>query len=155
MASHSCHRYDKDHALYVGYKPEERTLTCSLSVCIWQARDHCLQDQFLKSCLSKWCGAFSFCSVLSCTSSQLQNWTMHCNCQWHMRHGPSVPNKVDAPVFSAIVSISLRFMCRGMISINLACFSFVKPYHKLQGMEILQDMFQSPAVQSLLQADVQ
>ena len=61
MASHSCHRYDKDHALYVGYKPEERTLTM-LTVCVdWQAPDHCLQDQFLKSCLSKWCGAFSFC----------------------------------------------------------------------------------------------
>ncbi|KAL3141299.1 hypothetical protein ABBQ32_004893 [Trebouxia sp. C0010 RCD-2024] len=60
------------------------------------APNHCLQDQFLKSCLSKW----------------------------------------------------------GMItSIKFACFSFVKPYHKLQGMEILQDMFQSHAVQYLLQPD--
>ena len=33
----------------------------------------------------------------------------------------------------------------------LECLSFVKPYHKLQGMEILQDMFNSHAVQHLLQ----
>ena len=49
-------------------------------------------------------------------------------------------------------ALSFSQLCRGMFnSTILECLSFVKPYHKLQGMEILQDMFNSHAVQHLLQ----
>ena len=55
-------------------------------------------------------------------------------------------------VFSSLQCNELNQLCRGMFDGTiLGCFSFVKPYHKLQGIELLQDLFNSHAVQRMLQ----
>ena len=68
----------------------------------------------------------------------------------HIRTAWPVLHRIH--VFSSLQCNELNQFCRGMFdSTILGCFSFVKPYHKLQGIEFLQDMFNSHAVQRLLQ----
>lgn len=123
---------------------DNSTSRLSLSVALLQENSTVSRDRDVMTCLSKWYANDQPSVKLLTCRRQLY---AICNCMPH-----SAPSSAISVPEVLVQSFHMcqAAMHRGMSS-RFGVFSYDKPYHKLQAMEVLTDMFNSQDVQQHLQ----